>query len=99
MVKLLLGWTIIPGREDEYFDFLTKEFEPTLRDLGLQTTDAWLTVYGDFPQVLTGILIPNLDVARRVLTSDRWMRLQARLAELVTDYQQKLVPARGGFQI
>lgn len=99
MVKLLLGWTIIPGREDEYFDFLTKEFEPTLRDLGLQTTDAWLTVYGNLPQVLTGILVPSLEVARRVLTSDRWMRLQARLAELVTDYQQKLVPARGGFQI
>jgi len=99
VVKLLLGWNIIPGREDEYFDFLTREFEPTLRDLGLQITDAWLTVYGDFPQVLTGILAPDLEAARRALTSDRWLRLQTRLAELVTGYRQKIVPARGVFQL
>ncbi len=99
MVKLLLGWTIIPGREDEFFDFVTREFEPALRELGLQAADAWLTAYGDFPQILTGILAPDLETVRRALGSDQWLRLQARLMELVTDYRQKVVPARGGFQL
>lgn len=99
MVKLLMGWNIIPGRESEYFDFFTEEFEPALGELGLQATDMWYTAYGEWPQILTGTVAEDLETMRRILASERWQRLKERLLEFVTDYQQKIIPANGGYQL
>lgn len=99
MVKLLIGWNVIPGLENEYFEFFTKEFEPALGELGLQTTDMWYTAYGEWPQVVTGMVAEDLATVRRVLASERWQRLKERLLEFVTDYQQKIIPASGGYQL
>ncbi|HID88204.1 MAG TPA: hypothetical protein EYP52_00630 [Anaerolineae bacterium] len=99
MVKLLMGWNIVPGRENEYFDFVVQEFEPGLADLGLQTTDVWYTAYGDWPQIITGTVASDLETMRRILASEQWRRLKERLLEYVTDYQQKVIPADGGYQL
>jgi len=99
VVKLLMGWNIVPGRENEYFDFVVQEFEPGLADLGLQTTDVWYTAYGDWPQIVTGIIASDLETMRKILASERWRQLKARLLEYVTDYQQKIIPADGGYQL
>ena len=99
MVKLLMGWNIVPGRENEYFDFVVQEFEPGLADLGLQTTDVWYTAYGDWPQIITGTVASDLETMRRILASEQWRRLKERLLEYVTDYQQKIIPADGGYQL
>ena len=53
MMKLLMSWNIRTGREAEYFEFVVKEFAPGLIRLGLQTSEAWYTLYGDCPQMLT----------------------------------------------
>ncbi len=99
MVKLLMGWNIVPGRENEYFDFVVQEFEPGLADLGLQTTDVWYTAYGDWPQIITGTVASDLETMRKILASEQWRRLKERLLEYVTDYQQKIIPADGGYQL
>jgi len=99
VVKLLMGWNIVPGRENEYFDFVVQEFEPGLADLGLQTTDVWYTAYGDWPQIITGTVASDLETMRKILASEQWRRLKERLLEYVTDYQQKIIPADGGYQL
>jgi len=99
VVKLLMGWNIVPGRENEYFDFVVQEFEPGLADLGLQTTDVWYTAYGDWPQIVTGTIASDLETMRKILASEQWRRLKERLLEYVTDYQQKIIPADGGYQL
>ncbi|HEY76637.1 MAG TPA: hypothetical protein G4O00_10745 [Thermoflexia bacterium] len=98
-MKLLMGWNIVPGRENEYFDFVVQEFEPGLADLGLQTTDVWYTAYGDWPQIVTGTIASDLETMRKILASEQWRRLKERLLEYVTDYQQKIIPADGGYQL
>jgi len=99
VVKLLMGWNILPGRESEYFDFIVQEFEPGLADLGLQTTDVWFTAYGDWPQIVTGTIASDLETMRRILSSEQWQSLKERLLQYVTDYQQKIIPADGGYQL
>lgn len=99
MVKLLMGWNIIPGRESEYFDFIVQEFEPGLSDLGLQTTDVWYTIYGEWPQIVTGTVARDLRTMQRVLASERWRDLKERLLQFVTDYRQKIIRADGGYQL
>ena len=54
MIKLLMGWDLLPDKESEYFEFVTKEFAPVIMKLGLQPTEAWYTMYGGGPQILIG---------------------------------------------
>ncbi|HEC35234.1 MAG TPA: hypothetical protein ENI39_01720 [Anaerolineae bacterium] len=99
MVKLLMGWNIIPGQESEYFNFVVQEFEPALSELGLRTTDVWYTLYGDWPQIVTGTIAGSLGAMQQVLASKRWQSLKERLLQFVTDYQQKIIHADGGYQL
>ncbi len=99
MVKLLLGWNIVPGRESEYFDYIIQEFEPGLTGLGLQTVEVWYTAYGDWPQIVTGIVADDLEKMKRAIGSPQWQRLKEGLLRLVTDYRQKLIQATGGYQL
>ena len=99
MFKLLMTWNIQPGREEEYFEFVVRDFGPGLMALGVQPTDAWYTQYGDRPQILTGGVVEDLENLQRVLASDEWRKLKDKLLTYVTDYTQKIIRASGGFQL
>jgi len=99
MVKLLLTWNIRPGKEEEYIEFLTQEFAPTIMRLGIQPTDAWLTIYGEGPQVHTGGTAPDLETMERILAGKEWHKLEAKLLSLVENLQRKIVVATNGFQV
>lgn len=99
MMKLLMSWDIKTGREQPYFEFIVREFAPKLMRLGLQPTEAWYTVYGEGPQILTGGVTSDLDAMDRILASDDWQALRDQLLNYVTNYSQKVVPASGSFQL
>jgi hypothetical protein len=98
-VKLLLTWDILPGREQEYFEFVVREFIPAIQKLGLEPTDAWFTVYGNQPQIMAAIQGANLANVKRLLKSDEWDSLTHQLLDYVEDFHYKIVEARQGFQI
>jgi hypothetical protein len=99
MVKLLMSWNIRPGRESDYFEFFIRDFAPALLELGIQTSDAWYTYFGDHPQILAGALADDLESMQQALASEEWRDLKAKLLTYVTDYTQKIVRATGGFQL
>ena len=99
MVKLLMSWDIKPGREQPYFEFIVKEFAPGLMRLGLQPTEAWYTVYGKAPQILTGAVTCDLATMRKLLASADWRGLFDSLQEFVLNYRQNVVEASGRFQM
>ena len=43
-VKLLMTWDILPGREQEYFEFVVRDFIPELQRMGMEPSDAWFTM-------------------------------------------------------
>jgi hypothetical protein len=99
MFKLLMSWNIRSGHEDEYFEFIVREFGPGLIALGVRPTDSWYTQYGDRPQILTGGIVEDLESLQRALASDEWRVLKRKLLTYVTDYSQKIIRASGGFQL
>lgn len=98
-VKLLMTWDILPGREQEYFEFVVREFVPGMQRLGIQPTEAWYTTYGDRPQILTGGVTEDLDQMQTALSTDDWEELRESLMEYVTNFNWKVVKASGGFQM
>ncbi|HLE27470.1 MAG TPA: hypothetical protein VI793_05095 [Anaerolineales bacterium] len=98
-IKLLMSWDIKPGREQEYFEFVVREWVPGLQRIGLEPTDAWYTMYGNSPQILAGGTTKNLKDMRKILDSEEWQTLKNQLLTFVDNYEQKVVKARGGFQM
>ncbi|MCC6798700.1 MAG: hypothetical protein IT325_01175 [Anaerolineae bacterium] len=99
MFKLLLSWDIKPGRDQEYFEFIVREFAPGITRLGLKPTEAWFAVYGECPQILMEGITEDLETLQALLHSDTWEQLHEKLLTYVDDYQQKIVRANAGFQI
>ncbi len=97
-VKLIMTWDIAPGHEQEYFEFVVREFLPGVQRLGFELSDAWATAYGSRPQILVGAVLPSNAKARQVLRSPDWKSLHNKLEDFITNYSEKIVPARNGFQ-
>jgi len=99
MVKLLMSWNIKPGAENDYFEFIVREFAPGLMKLGIQPTEVWYTVVGDGPQILTGGVAEDLDTMISILADKEWTHLRGKLFDFVTDFEYKIVKATSKFQL
>ncbi|MBT3240907.1 MAG: hypothetical protein HON98_05940 [Chloroflexi bacterium] len=98
-VKLLMTWDILPGREEDYFEFHIRKFIPSLEGLDLALNEAWLKVYGDGPRLMAEAVIPNLKKANQVLESDEWESLNIQLEDFVENFDYKVIPALTRWQI
>jgi len=98
-VKLMMTWDIKPGHEKKYFAFISQEFPGILQDAGLQLSDAWYTVYGVWPQISMGFVSEDMQIVENFLASEVWLGLKHRLLAYIQGYKQKIIYARGGYQI
>ncbi len=98
-MKLLLSWDIKPGQESEYFEFVVREFAPGIMKLGLQPTEAWYTMYGNCPQIMTSGVTEDMPTMEKVLASAEWQDLHGKLLQYVDNFEKKIVPAAGRFQL
>jgi hypothetical protein len=94
-----MTWDILPGREQDYFEFVVRDWIPGMQRLGLQPSQAWFTMYGDQPQIMAEALMPNLSSLQRILNSSDWDDLMDQLLDYVENYSYKIVRARNGFQL
>ena len=97
-VKVIMSWDIIEGREQEYFEFVVRRFMPGVQKMGMALSDAWVTIYGNHPQILVGAVVPGLENAQKIVQSEAWHMLNKRLQDYVTNYDLKLAKLEGGFQ-
>lgn len=98
MVKVLLSYTMKPGKEEECQRYVMQTLAPGLARLGLRITDAWYTMWGDAPQIMGGGLLEDEEQARKILSSAEWARLVEGLEPFVEDFDVKVVRASGRFQ-
>ena len=97
-IKLILTWDITPEHEQEYFEFVIREYIPGIQRLGCELSDAWATVFGAKPQITVGLVLPNAKKTRQLLLSEEWTALTNRLQDYIQNYALKAVYARNSFQ-
>ena len=76
-----MTWDILPGREQEYFEFVVRDFVPGMQRLGIQPTEAWYTTYGQRPQILTGGVASDRKTMEQALSGEAWESLREKLLE------------------
>lgn len=90
-VKLIMSYDIKPGRDQDYFEFLVREFAPGLARLGVQPTESWYTMYGRYPQIMTGGIAEDMQIIKTLLGSKEWKELQTRLDEFVNNFKHRVI--------
>lgn len=98
-VKLLMTWDILPGREQEYFEFVVRDFIPGIQQMGMEPNDAWFTMYGAPPQIMVAAQVSTMSKLQNLLESGDWKTLTQNLLDYVENLNFKVVPARSGFQL
>ncbi len=97
--KLLMSWDIRPESESEYFEFLVHEFIPGLNKLGIIEIQVWYTQYGNCEQKLASGITPNPEKMTQAMQTEQFEALINKLKNYVTNFDQKVIAATGGFQI
>lgn len=97
-VKLIMTWDIQTGRDQDYFEFVVREYVPGVKRLGLQITQAWFTVYGSSSQIMMEGIADDLDTMKQMVSGGEWHELQEKLDQYVTNFQQKIVRLLPRFQ-
>lgn len=95
MVKLIMQWDIRKGYEQEFSEFVVREFAPKLMQLGVQPSEVLYTMYGKGPQMLAIGVVESRERAVQILQGNGWQKLYAKLMNYVTNYHHKVVPDNG----
>lgn len=100
-VKILMNWDIKPGLDQEYFEFVMREWVPNTTKLGLTPIEAWYSVYTDknVPKIMAGAIAEDEKAMRDIITSNDWADLQDKLMEYVDNYSHKIVRVTGDYQL
>jgi len=98
-MKLLLSYNIRPDSGQKYYEFVLGRYVPAMQESGLEMSEAWHTVYGDYPNRMVGFISRDKETMRDLVVSDDWEELNDQLSEHVTDFSYKIIPYRLGFQL
>ena len=101
-IKLIMNWDIKDNMDQDYFEFVVREFVPAITRLGLKPIGAWYSLYqrdDSSPRMMSEILADDLDTMRDVLSSEEWGQLHQQLLSYVENYSRKVVYTDGNFQL
>ena len=96
--KLLIRYNVKSTTNEDYFQFVINEFIPAMQELGLYMIQVYHTAYGNYPLRQLEFVAEDLDTVREAMKSEAWKQLHDKLDHYISDYDQKLVKFRDGFQ-
>lgn len=91
-VLAIMTWDIKAGKDEEYFNFVARDYLVGVQRIDWQIKDAWYTVYGSRPKIMVVAMAESLDKMNDCLQSEAWQEVYAKLLNYVTGFQQKVVP-------
>jgi hypothetical protein len=97
--KLLLSYDVKEEHLQEYYQFVMGRYLPAMQSMGLQMSEAWHTAYGAAPSRLIGFVCGEQETIYKALASELWSNMNEQLVEFVSDFDYKMIPYRGGFQL
>jgi hypothetical protein len=99
MVKVLISYDMVEGKEEECQRYVSQTLGPGLSKMGLRLTDAWYTLWGKAPQILGGGALESAEQARQIIGSSEWDELIGGLLPYVENFAVRVVKANGRIQL
>lgn len=101
-VTLIMTWDIKENLEQDYFEFVVREWVPATSRLGLQPVAAWLTSWridDTVPLMRAEAIAEDEETMRDILRSGEWQEILEQLLEYVENYKHKVVETTGDFRL
>ena len=86
-----MTWDIRPGREQDYSEFINERLAPGLVEIGLPPSDVFYTAYGQVPQIMAVLDVPDQDTLQKAMRSQQWAELKRDLLQLIENYQERVL--------
>jgi hypothetical protein len=97
--KLIIAYDINPETSDAYYQFVFQELIPAMQGIGLYMLQVYHTAYGPYPTRQIEFVSETLDAIHSAFKTDTWQNIHDRFQELTSNYSQKIVQFRDGFQM
>jgi hypothetical protein len=88
-------WDVIHGRFDEYSEFVTNEYLPTVEKLGIKVLGGYYVAVGEGPRIIAVATVEEQDYLRKILATDVYRIVSAKLMSIVCKYSSKLWVSSG----
>ncbi|MEM9952172.1 MAG: hypothetical protein AAF846_11255 [Chloroflexota bacterium] len=101
-VTLIMTWDIKDEVEQEYFEFMVREWGPKTSRMGLQPVAAWLTAWRideTIPLIRAEAIAESESKIREILNSIEWHTIHSELLGYVDNYTHKIVETTGEFRM
>jgi hypothetical protein len=93
-------FNIIPGKEDEYSNFVKKDHLPTMEKMGIKMTGGWHVVVGPAPLIVAEGTAANIVDIAKALDSDEYKRITKILTSTyVTEYSSRILAPTGRIEL
>lgn len=89
------SWDVIPGRFDEYSDFMTNEYNPALAKIGITLLGGYYVAVGQGPRIKAVATVDEHDYLRKILATEEYRIISAKLMSFVCAYYSKLWVSTG----
>jgi hypothetical protein len=99
---LIMTWDIKPEMEQEYYEFVIREWVPVTNRLGLEMVAAWYTQYSvdnAAPLIRAEGIAEDIQTMRTLLSSQDWQDIHVKLMDYVENYSHKVVETTGDFRL
>lgn len=88
-------WDVIPGKFDEYSEFVSKDYNSALEKLGIKLLGGYYVAVGQGPRILAVGTVDQVEYLRHILSTEDYRVLSSRLLRLVHNYGSKLWVSSG----
>jgi hypothetical protein len=83
-------WDVIHGKFDEYSEFVMNQYNPALEKLGIKLVGGYYVAVGQGPRIVAVATVEEQDYLRKILATEEYRLISAKLMSLVSDYSSKL---------
>jgi hypothetical protein len=96
---MILTYDVRPGAHERYFRWVMGDFLPALQKRQVYMQNAWLVLYGPYPERHIEFVTEDRATLRRLLASHAWERLEDKLRSYTRNYSRRVIRYPGEFKL
>ncbi|MGD9237366.1 MAG: hypothetical protein PVF09_11850, partial [Desulfobacterales bacterium] len=84
------SWDVIPGKFDDYSNFVSNEYNPSLEKLGLRLLGGYYVAVGEGPRIIAVATVEKEEELMKALTNSAYRIISNKLLQVVFKYSSRV---------
>jgi len=88
-------WDLIPGKEDEYTQFVIEKHIPIMKKIGISMVGGYHVVVGGGPRIIAVGAVDSLQKLQKALETEDYQKITAGILRYVFNYESRILLPTG----